>query len=109
MTSLDGREPQTVQRLLGQDAVMTDAFYLEQFPIDLLAEVAQVGEVIDRLADVEVHRIVDGGLRAQGMLFLEVLLDVRGLVFDMQARLHAIGDHAGPIAKGRWGRGAGEA
>jgi hypothetical protein len=43
------------------------------------------------------------------VLFFEVLLDVRGLVFDMQARLHAIGDHAGPIAKGRWGRGAGEA
>lgn len=48
------------------------------FAIDAIAEVAQVGEVIDRVADVEVHRIVDRGLRAQGVLFFEVLLDVRG-------------------------------
>ena len=43
------------------------------------------------------------------MLLFEVLLDVRGLVFDVEAGLHAIGDHARPVAVGGRRRGASEA
>ena len=43
------------------------------------------------------------------MLLFEVLLDVRGLVFDVQAGLDAIGDDARAIAIGGRRRGAGEA
>ena len=40
------------------------------------------------------------------MLLFEVLLHVRRLVFDVQARLDPVGDDSSPIAEGGWRRGA---
>ena len=94
-----------VERVLGQHALVTDAFDLEQFAIDLVTEVAQVGQIRHRLRDVEILRVVDRGLGAEGVLLLEVLLDVRRLVLDVQARLDAVGDHARAIAPRRRRRG----
>jgi hypothetical protein len=83
---------------LGQHAVVTEALDLEQLAVHGIAEIAQVREVVDGLPDVEVIGIVDGRFRAEGVFFLEVLLDVRRLVLDVEARLHAVGDHACAIA-----------
>ena len=62
-------------------------------------KIAQVGEVGDRLVDVEVLRIVDGGFGAERVLLFEVLLHVRGLVLDVQTGLDAVGDDARAIAE----------
>jgi hypothetical protein len=42
LTVLDGGALEAVERFLRQDAVMTDAFDFEEFPIDLVPELAQV-------------------------------------------------------------------
>ena len=80
------RALEPVERVLGQDAVVTDALDFEQFAIDLVPEVAQVGQVVDGLAHVEVHRVVDRRFGAEGVLLFEVLLHVGRLVLDVQAR-----------------------
>jgi hypothetical protein len=46
-------------------------------------------------------RVVDGRLGAQGTPLLEVLLDARGLVVDVQRRGDALGDDAGAKAPRR--------
>src|SRR5215471_4455716 len=74
-----------IEGFLGQDTMMAEAFDFEQLTVDTVAQVAQVGEVIDPLAYVEVLGVVDGGLGGQGVFFFEVLLDVGGLVLDVQA------------------------
>ena len=107
LAGLDGGLLEAVEGVLGQHAVVTEALDLEQLAIDLVAEVAQVRQVGDGLADVEVLRVVDRGFGAEGVLLLEVLLDVRGLVLDVQAGLDAVGDHARAIAAGRRRRGRG--
>lgn len=80
---------------------MADPLDLQEFAIDLVAEIAQVREIRHRLGDIEIVRVVDGGLGAQGALLLEVLLDVRGLVLDMETRLDPVGDHPRAIAPRR--------
>src|SRR5712691_11149578 len=87
---------------------MTDAFDFEEFPIDLMAELAQVAQVVDGLPHVEVHRVVDGRFGAEGVLLFEVLLDMGRLVFDVEARLHAVGNDARSIPKGGRRRGTRE-
>ena len=87
-----------------QHTVVTDAFDFEEFPIDLVPELAQVSQVVDGLSDVKVHRIVDRRFGAEGVLLFEVLLHVRRLVLDVEARLDPVGDDPRPIAEGgRWG------
>ncbi len=61
---------------MGQDAVMTDAFDLEQFAIDLVSEFSQIRKLLNRFGDVEVVRIVDRRLGPECVLFFEVLLHV---------------------------------
>ena len=87
LAGLDGGLLQAVEGVLGQDAVVTEALDLEQLAIDGVAEVAQVRQVVDGLPDVEVHRVVDGGFGAERVLLFEVLLDVGGLVLDVEAGL----------------------
>jgi hypothetical protein len=43
---------------------MTHALDFEELPIDLVTEIAQMGEVIDPFVDVEVVGVVDGRLGA---------------------------------------------
>lgn len=85
---------------------MTEALDFEELAIDLLAEIPEKREVVDRLGDMKVLGVVDRRLGPQRALLFEVLLDVGVLVFDRQTRLHAVGDHAGPIPVGRRRRGA---
>ena len=65
LAGFDGRLLEAVEGVLGQHAVVTDALDFEELAIDLVAEVAQVRQIVDRLRDVEVLRVVDGGLGAQ--------------------------------------------
>src|SRR2546426_550674 len=58
-------------------------------------------EIVQPLASLEVFRVVDGGLRAQGAVLLEVLLDVGAFVFDVQAGTDSVGDDSGTIAMRR--------
>jgi hypothetical protein len=58
---------------------------------------------------VEVHRVVDRGFRAKGVLLFEILLHMRRLVLEVEARLNAICDDTRAIAKGRRRGGAREA
>ena len=52
-------------------------------------------------ADGEIAGVVDRGLGAQGTILLEVLLDARGLVVDVQRRRDAVGDDARPSLIGK--------
>ncbi len=45
-----GRALEPVQRVLGQDALMTDALHFEHLAIDVVPQIAQVGQVGDGLA-----------------------------------------------------------
>jgi hypothetical protein len=62
LPGFDRRVLESVQRALGQHALVTDAFDLQQFPIHLVAEIAQVGHMRHRLCDIEILRVVDRGL-----------------------------------------------
>lgn len=73
---------EAVEGFLSQDAVMAEAFHLEQFAVDAVPQVAQVREVVNPLTHVKVFGVVNRGLGAEGVSFFEVLLEVRGLVFD---------------------------
>ena len=48
----------------------------ERGKADLVAEFAQVGQVVEAFSHVEIHRIVDRGLGAKGVLLFEILLYV---------------------------------
>ena len=90
-----------IERVLRQHALVADAFDFEELAIDLVAEVAEMRQIRHRFGDVEIRRVVDRGFRAEGALLFEVLLDVRGLVLDVQTGLDAIGDDAGAVAPRR--------
>src|ERR1700681_4373869 len=59
---------------------------------------------LETLRALEVERVVDGRLRPQRALLLEVLLDVRVLELDVQARCYPAGDHARLVAETWWRR-----
>src|SRR5207249_10851250 len=90
-------------------AVLSDALDLQELLIDLVADRAQVIEVLQSLAGVEIPRVVDSGLRAKGAVLFEVLLDVRTLVGDVQAGIDALRDDARAVPVQRGGRAAGRA
>ena len=74
MTALDGRSLQPIECVLGEDAVVTDAFHFKQFAIDLMAEFSQIRKLVNRFGGVEVVRVVDRRFGPERVLFLEVLL-----------------------------------
>jgi hypothetical protein len=49
---------ETVERVLGQHTVVTDSLNLEQFAIDLFAEIPKVRKVREPLPDPEISRVV---------------------------------------------------
>src|SRR5258707_12388551 len=65
-------------------AVVAGALDVQQTSVGLEADLPQGGQILQPLADAEVTRVVDGGLRAQGAPFLVVLLDARPLVVHVQ-------------------------
>ena len=80
---------------LGQGTVLTDGFDLQQAAIGLKADGPQGGQVDEFAADAEVAGVVDGGLGAQGVVELKVLLDLRMLIADMQRGDDPLGDDPG--------------
>jgi hypothetical protein len=55
---------ETVESVLREHALMTDAFDFQELAIDLLPEIAQVGKVGKAFAHPEVPRVVDRELGA---------------------------------------------
>src|SRR5438552_6716644 len=98
-----------VEGFLSESAVLSDALDLQEFVIDLVADRAQVIEVLQSLTGVEVPGVVDSGLRAKGAVLFEVLLDVRTLVSDVQAGVDALRDDARAVPVQRGGCAAGHA
>src|SRR6516162_11182224 len=74
---------------------MAEALDFEQAAVGGKADLAQVGQVDQTLADAEVVGVVDGRFGAQGALFLVILLDPRALVIDVQGGCGALGEDAG--------------
>jgi hypothetical protein len=68
---------------LGQETVLTEGLDLEQSAVGGKADGPQGGQVGEAPPDAEVMGVVDRGLGAQGPTFLEVLLDLGGLVADL--------------------------
>ena len=90
-----------VETVLGEYAVVADTLDLEELVVDPIGGGAELVEVADGFSDVEVHRIVDRGFGSQSAAFLEVLLDVRVLVLDVQAGIDSVGDDTGAVAEAR--------
>src|SRR5712672_4630318 len=74
---------------------MAQTFDFEQPAIGRKADLAQLRQVVQALADAEVVAVVDGRLGTQGPIFLVILLDPRVLVIDVQGRGDVLGDDAG--------------
>src|SRR6266478_633091 len=94
----DERPLQPVERILAECAALAHALDLKQSAVDVVADGAQMDEIVDALGAAEIVRVVDGGLGAEGAVLLEVLLDVAALVFDVQAGIDTVGDDARAIA-----------
>ena len=102
LAGFDGGALQPVERVLGQDAVVTHPFDFEELAIHLWPSSRRYGRLSIAFAHVEIHGVVDRGFRAEGVLLFEILLHVGRLVLDVEARLDPIRDDARAIAKRRW-------
>jgi hypothetical protein len=86
---------------LPDPAVLSELLNLKESSVGLKAYGPQGGQVLESSADAEVVGIVDGRLSTPGPILLEVLLDLRVLVADMQRGVYAFRDEA--AAEGPWG------
>src|SRR5262252_4140766 len=84
-----------LESILAEDAIVAQALNFEEPAIGSKADLAQLGEVVETPADPEVIGVVDGGLGAQGTIFLVILFDARVLVMDVQGWGYAVGHDAG--------------
>lgn len=84
-----------IEHPLGQGAVLADGFNLQQATIGLEADGPQGGQVDEFASNAKVAGVVDGGLGAQGVVELEVLLDLRVLIADMQRGDDPLGEDPG--------------
>src|SRR6516225_7815639 len=66
-----------LESIFAEDAVMAHALDLDEPAIGRKTDLAQLGEIVQALADAKVIGVVDGGLGAQGPIFLVILLDAR--------------------------------
>src|SRR5580700_9422009 len=74
---------------------MAQTLDFEQPAIGRKADLAQLRQVVQALADAEVVAVVDGRFGPQGPTLLVVLRDPRVLVIDVQGRGDVLGDDAG--------------
>ena len=66
----------------------------QQAPVGGVADLPQSGQIGQPFAEAEVHGVVDGRFSAERPALLVVLLDLRALVEDVQARGDTVGDDA---------------
>src|SRR2546426_785081 len=85
-----------------------EALDLQELAVDLDTGGAEVRQVNHGLARVKIAGVVNRGLGPQSPFLLEVLLDVRMLVLDVQTGIDPVGDHPRPVSVSRSGRGFGE-
>src|SRR5688572_305828 len=78
--------------------IMRDFLDVQQTPVGLKADLPQCGQVLQRLADAEVARVIDGGFRTESLALLVILLDACVLVVNVQGWHDSIGDHPRPEA-----------
>src|SRR6266568_721317 len=90
---------QPIESVLGESAVVADPFQLQEPAVDASGDAAEVVQVLDGLGGPEVDGLIDCGLGPQRPPLLEVLLDVGVLECDVEAGVHAVGDHTGAIAE----------
>ena len=88
-----GRLHHPLDAVAAQAAVVADAFDFQQAPIDLPADLLQVGQIGQAFVHAKVVRVAERSLRPAAAAFLEVLFQIEVLVVDVQARMHAILDH----------------
>src|SRR3989454_10264004 len=64
-------------KVIGADpAVVAQMFDAQEAPVGGKADLPQGGQIVERTTDLEVIRVVDGGLGAKGLPFFVVLLDL---------------------------------
>jgi hypothetical protein len=71
-----------LESILSQHAIMAEALDLEQAAIGRKTDFTLFWQIAQTLANAEIVSVVDGGLGAQGAVFLVILLDARVLVID---------------------------
>ena len=96
------------ERVLAEWAVPAEALGREHLLVDPRARRPRLRQGLERLAGLEVGRVVDGGLGPERPPLLEGLLDGGGLGRDVQAGGDPGGEHPGPIAVRRSRRAAGQ-
>ena len=74
---------------------MADAFDVEQSPVDLPADLLQVGQIGQPFVDSKIMGVAESPFGPATAPFFEVLLQIEVLVVDMQARVHAVLNHPG--------------
>src|SRR5215813_6473577 len=89
------RPVDSLERVFGQHAVVTETLDFEQPSIGGKADFAQLRQIVQLSADAEVVSVVDGGLGTQGAVFLVILLEPRVLVVDVQRGGDVLGDDPG--------------
>src|SRR5216683_5157064 len=90
------RAVDALKGIFRQDAIMADMLDIEQAVVGRKTDFAQLRQIAQTPADAEIVAVVDGGLGAQGAVFLVVLLDPGVFVIDVQGRCYVLGQDAGP-------------
>lgn len=75
-----------------QDASVADLLDFQKASICVACNFNEVGEISKSASNLEVFRIIDSSLGTKGTVPFKVLLDVGGLVIDVQAGVDAVRD-----------------
>src|SRR5262245_41485050 len=89
-----------MERSFADEAIVTDALDVEQTSIGREADDAELVEIFDTSADVEVASVIDGGFGSRGLAFLMLRLYPALLIVYVQRRGDALADDARAEATG---------
>ena len=89
-----------VECVFSKGAILADPLDVQKTSVGLEAEPPQGGQVRQPFADVEVSGVIDRGLGPQGAVLLEVLLDPRMLLVNMQRGNDPLRNHPQPEPPG---------
>src|SRR5579859_6735222 len=98
--SIDLHGPIQLQHsFFSNSAILTETFDFENTSVGLKADLPQRWQVTQSFADGKVAGVVDGCLGAGAHFahcgnLLEILLDARVLIVDVQRGNHTLGEHA---------------